>query len=135
MEERARAIGCPILDFDIEDGKGFRGDVYGMFDLALRNGPFFYSTAARGFWVFSGMQIISDAHRRPDVFSNKAVEVWARREHVMPIMIPEQIDPPEHMKYRAALMPLFAPGAVKRYEDKSASPISTGSPVEPAATS
>jgi hypothetical protein len=35
MEARARAAGCAVLDFDIEDGQGFRDDVYGMIDPAL----------------------------------------------------------------------------------------------------
>src|SRR5689334_17597981 len=84
MEERARAVGCPVLDFDIEDGQGFTDDVYAMFDLAREKGPFFYSSAARGFWVFSDMKMITEAHLRPDLFSNDAVEVFLRGDAPMP---------------------------------------------------
>jgi cytochrome P450 len=117
MEERARQVGCPIIDFDIEDGKGFRDDVYGMFDLARENGPFFYSTAARGFWVMSHLELITKAHLRPDLFSNQALEVFLRDSHVFSDMIPETLDPPQHMKFRGPLMNLFTPAAVKKYED------------------
>jgi len=118
MEARARAVGCPVLDFDIEDGEGFKRDVYGMFDMAREKGPFFLSTAARGFWVFTDLDLITEANRRPDLFSSSVLEVFRSHDHVFPTMIPEQLDPPEHMKYRAPIMALFTPGAVKRYEDE-----------------
>ncbi|WP_292931018.1 cytochrome P450 [Novosphingobium sp. PASSN1] len=116
MEERARSVGCPVIDFDIEDGRAFRENVYGAFDAARELAPFFYSKAARGFWVFSDYSLIAETNKRPDLFSNNAVEVFLREEHLMPPMIPEMVDPPEHHQYRMALAPLFTPKAVTAFE-------------------
>lgn len=117
IEERAHAVGCPVIDFDIEDGPEFREDAFGAFDAARELAPFFYSKAARGFWVFSDYSLIAETNKRPDLFSNNAVEVFLREEHLMPPMIPEMVDPPEHHQYRMALAPLFTPKAVTAFED------------------
>jgi cytochrome P450 len=116
MEERARAAGCPILDFDIEDGKDFREDAFGMFDKAREAAPIIYSTAARGFWVFSHSAVLEEAIKNPEVFSNSVMEVHRTEDHVFPVLIPESLDPPVHHKYRTALAPMFSPRAVAKFE-------------------
>src|SRR2546421_11634173 len=49
-----------------------------------------------------------ECFRRPDVFSSAATGPTLPMGTVRPL-IPLQIDPPEHVKYRKILDPLFAP--------------------------
>jgi len=118
IEVRARAAGCAVVDFDIEDGKGFQDDIFGMWDAARQTGPFFLSTAGPGFWVFTSYELCSEANTRPDLFSNETLEVFRRQDHVMPRMLPIQLDPPEHMKYRNILTSLFTPAAANKHEER-----------------
>ena len=49
-----------------------------------------------------------EAFRRPEVFSSAATVDTLAMGSVRPL-IPLQIDPPDHVKYRKILDPLFAP--------------------------
>jgi len=118
MLSRAQAAGVPVMDYDIENGAEFRDDVFRMLDMARRAGPIIYSSAARGFWVFSDFAVVRDAIKSPDVFSNGVLEVHRSQEHVFPEMIPETLDPPLHHRYRTALAPMFSPRAVAGFEGR-----------------
>jgi cytochrome P450 len=57
---------------------------------------------------------IEEAFRRPDVFSSNMSAVDL--QNVRP-MIPLQIDPPDHRKFRKILDPLFAPRRMVELEE------------------
>lgn len=118
MLARAKAANVPIMNFDIEDGPEFRDDVFGQLDMARDAGPIIYSTAARGFWVFSDFDVVEEAIKSPTVFSNTLLEVHRTQDHVFPVLIPETLDPPIHHRYRTALAPMFSPRAVATFEGK-----------------
>ena len=67
--------------------------------------------------VVSGRAEIDDALRRPEVFSSNMSAVDL--QNIRPL-IPLQIDPPEHKKYRKILDPLFAPKRMALLEDSVA---------------
>ena len=58
--------------------------------------------------VLTTKEAAMEAFRRPDVFSSAATVDTLAMGSVRPL-IPLQIDPPDHMKYRKILDPLFAP--------------------------
>jgi cytochrome P450 len=67
--------------------------------------------------VLSRKQEIDEAFRHPEVFSSN----WSAIDlgNVRPL-IPLQIDPPDHVRYRRLLDPLFAPRAMAKLEDQIA---------------
>lgn len=67
--------------------------------------------------VLSRMQDITEALRHPEIFSSNmdAVDLKNKRP-----LIPLQIDPPEHKKFRKLLDPIFAPRKMAAMEDEVA---------------
>src|SRR5271163_558677 len=57
---------------------------------------------------------VEEVFRHPEIFSSNADAVDL--QNVRP-MIPLQIDPPEHKKYRKLLDPIFAPREVAKLEE------------------
>jgi cytochrome P450 len=64
--------------------------------------------------IVSSRAAVDEVLRSPDVFSSStsAHDLKARRP-----LIPLQIDPPDHRRYRRILDPLFAPARVRQLED------------------
>src|SRR3954447_26924764 len=58
--------------------------------------------------VLTTKEAAMEAFRRPEVFSSAATVDTLAMGSVRPL-IPLQIDPPDHLKYRKILDPLFAP--------------------------
>jgi cytochrome P450 len=64
-------------------------------------------------WFLLRHDDIHAALQQPDLFSSRSVVPFSDEPHQW---IPEELDPPEHTKYRQLLNPLFAPGKVERME-------------------
>jgi cytochrome P450 len=64
--------------------------------------------------LLSTKEVIDEAFRHPEVFSSNMDAVDLR--NVRPL-IPLQIDPPEHKKFRKLLDPIFAPRAMAELEE------------------
>jgi cytochrome P450 len=87
---------------------------------------FVSSTAAEDWdvWTLMRYQDVYEALRRPDLFSSRSVvHVYSGPKLIDPAeadairgMIPEELDPPEHTKYRQLLSPLFSPQKVEALE-------------------
>jgi len=70
--------------------------------------------ASDGTWVLSSAEAVRFAHRHPDIFSSAAAFSGAG----IPIpLIPVAVDPPDHLKYRRVLDPMFAPRVINSIED------------------
>jgi cytochrome P450 len=75
-------------------------------------------------WTLMRYEDVHEALRRPEVFSSRSVlHVYQGPKLIDPAeadavrgMIPEELDPPEHTKYRQLLTPLFAPQAIETLE-------------------
>jgi cytochrome P450 len=75
-------------------------------------------------WTLMRYQDVHDALRTPELFSSRSVlHVYQGPKLIDPAeadavrgMIPEELDPPEHTKYRQLLTPLFAPQAIETLE-------------------
>jgi cytochrome P450 len=85
-------------------------DCFSPFDR-LHGTRVFWSPLHGGFWVLTRSQDIDEVLHRPDVFSSHPVAIPAMQGYPRK-MIPEELDPPEHGKYRRPLAEPFAPKAV-----------------------
>jgi cytochrome P450 len=64
-------------------------------------------------WFLLRYEDVHRAFQQADLFSSRSVVPFETQDHRW---IPEELDPPEHTKYRQLLNPLFAPGKVQAME-------------------
>ncbi len=85
------------------------------------NGPVFYTpfhfSNAGGAWVLTGAQDIRNVLQNPTLFSSKGVSGFSRLLGESWDMIPLELDPPRHTKFRALLNPSFAPARIAKMQD------------------
>jgi cytochrome P450 len=91
-------------------------DCFSPFDR-LYGQRVFWSPLHGGFWVLTRAEDISEALHRPDVFSSHPVGIPGLRGYPRKL-IPEELDPPEHGKYRRPLAEPFAPKSVAQMGDE-----------------
>lgn len=91
---------------------------------ALHQGPRIFYTpvghqsrggAQPGAWVLTKAEDIRYVMQHPEIFSNAAPRAQAMGEAWR--LIPIEVDPPEHEKWRALLNPIFAPNRLKAMEN------------------
>ncbi|MBQ0794889.1 cytochrome P450 [Zhongshania sp.] len=76
----------------------------------------FYTPKNGGHWVVRSFQRISDVVQDPEHFSAKEMQI--PRIENPPFFIPLNVDPPNNIPYRQALMPAFSPKAIRDLEGK-----------------
>jgi cytochrome P450 len=82
--------------------------------LRVRGQKPFWSDVSGGFWVLTTAASIRDCFQDAELFSNKNIGLGYTS--YTRTMIPEQLDPPEHTKYRRLLSPFFTPASARRLE-------------------
>jgi cytochrome P450 len=114
------AVAQPLVQelverFDHHDPR--LGDVSHDVYRSMRAGcPVAHSDEHGGFWIVNGYAAAREAYQRYDVFSaHPTVNIPAGLGHVRP-MLPFEVDPPVHKKYRGLLAPVFAPGRIDAME-------------------
>lgn len=80
-------------------------------------GGLFYSPAHGGHWVITGYQALTDCSRDAELFSS--VETTIPRRTASFRLIPVNIDPPEHAKYRRVIASAFSPRLIRSLEDST----------------
>lgn len=70
-----------------------------------------------GAWVLTRAEDIRAALQNPGLFSSKGVSGFSRLLGESWDMIPLELDPPAHTKFRALLNPLFAPNKIAKMQD------------------
>lgn len=110
-----------IYQWQEEDYPEYSHDPYGVFQkVAEEAPPLFYTPehqrSHNGAWVVTSSDYAREVLQKADPFcvsiryaSDDAS--WPRR------LIPLMVDPPEHIKYRALIAPLFSPKAIDRMEE------------------
>jgi cytochrome P450 len=84
--------------------------------LKFRGEKPFWSDVDGGFWVLTDATQIRECFLDPETFSNRNIGLGYT---AFPrTMIPDQLDPPEHTKYRKLLLPYFPPTAARALEDE-----------------
>ena len=78
--------------------------------------PVFWTPRYGGHWVLTRYPQISRMQSDYESFSNREFLI---PRGVVPLQIPEQLDPPEHTEYRKLLMPAFLPKALTSVTEKA----------------
>jgi hypothetical protein len=113
-------VGCPahvpaeqFRHFDyIRDIEAARTPFDGY--LAFRGEKPFWSDVDGGFWTLTSAAQVRECFLDPEAFSNRNVGLGYT---AFPrTMNPDQLDPPEHTKYRKLLLPYFPPTAARALE-------------------
>lgn len=110
--------GVPVHNIPMDRDPALLADPFRFFD-GLRAGQraFYNDTAPQPAWVLLRYDDIHEALQRYDLFSSHGcLDPPGHEPRVFPPLIPEELDPPEHTKYRQLLTPLFTPGRVKALE-------------------
>jgi cytochrome P450 len=102
-----------VRDFDYHHDPRFAADPFGTFD-GVRGQRAFFSPAYGGYWVLTRAADIREAFQHPEWFSSTITGIppTPRPRSLLPL----ELDPPEHGKYRHPLAPVFSPAAVARLE-------------------
>lgn len=69
---------------------------------------------ADGMWYLTSLEAVQFAHRHPELFSSAAIQQMLGA----PVpLVPLAIDPPNHLRFRKVLDPMFAPRVINAMED------------------
>jgi len=68
-----------------------------------------------GFWIFSTYEDVLAAYEHPEIFSSFPNHIPTSLGHDRP-MVPLEIDPPDHVRYRRILTPIFGPVRTAKLE-------------------
>jgi cytochrome P450 len=102
------------MPFDYEHHPDLPDHHFEVFD-ELTDGPDVVYSTTPGYWMVTGMDVIHEALSRADVFSSRALSAMkSNRDRRVPYrFVPQELDPPEHGKYRKVLTPLLSPMKMK----------------------
>jgi cytochrome P450 len=106
-----------LADFDYNSDPGLLAETWARWDELRDRYRFFRADFGPDpIWVVTRYRDVHEALQDPGLFSSAAVAVndpvGAHRWN------PEELDPPEHGKYRQLLVPYFSPGAVRDLEPR-----------------
>jgi len=109
-----------VFDLDIYklpglDANGTTDDVHALWKREVQDKapPVFWTPRHGGMWVASRYDAIREMLMQPTALSSK--DSFVPRGNA-PLLIPVAIDPPDHLKYRKLLMPIFSPQMLNRAE-------------------
>jgi len=108
-----------IFDYDyLADYRiGRAGDVQlGYHALHAEAPDIFYSPRNGGFWVITRLDLMSKVLPDTEHFSNRVLEI--PRIYSDNLMIPLNLDPPDHLPFRMVLMRHFDPKSIRAMEPK-----------------
>src|SRR5262245_19858886 len=90
--------------FDHHDQR-LHGDPSELWDAFLEKAPVAWSDAYGGFWVISDYASAHFALQNPDVFTSAVSVNVPPSSEDHPKMVPIEMDPPVHSKYRRIMAP------------------------------
>jgi len=116
MPNPAHVPESRIFPLDIRlDSELFQDPVTYLDDIARRfPDGIYFSPKNGGHWVIGGYKAYSEAALAPEVFSSKQVVIPPG--DASPLLIPINIDPPDHAKYRQAIAAGFSPVRMRKQE-------------------
>ncbi len=108
-----------VFDFDIWNLPGQYENPHDFWMTLRQPGVprIFYTPRNGGHWMLHRYEDTLEGYRDTEFFTNYPNGIPARRGGAAKL-IPVEIDPPEHVKYRNVLGPAFNPPAVKRQQDR-----------------
>lgn len=115
-----------ITDWPFQFGTTYKGNPYvDLVDPLLRETPeIFYTRDAypggQPAWIVRRFDYLSAIYKDNVNFLNKGFAPFAMLSGGNWNLVPAELDPPQHGRYRAMIFPLFTPKAVRSLEDKVA---------------
>jgi cytochrome P450 len=107
-----------VVPYDILRVSGPQDDPFEVLRELRAKPPIFYTpvhfSSPVGAWVLTRAEDIRAVLQNPEVFSSKGVSGFSRLLGETWDMIPLELDPPHHTKFRALLNPLFAPKEIAK---------------------
>ncbi len=112
-------VGAPTLEISMDSEPAMLANPFGFLDgLRDQYRSFYTSTSMMPGWVLLKYDDVHEAFQQYDTFSSQgALDPPSGEARTFPPLIPEELDPPEHTKYRQLLTPLFTPGRVEPMEE------------------
>ena len=101
-------------DFNFDD-PAFNEHIYEILDGMLKHCPVARSNVGTGYWVVSRNEDVRRVGQDWKTFSS-AKGYQPNRPEGLPLLMPEESDPPIHTSWREALNPFMSPAAVANYE-------------------
>jgi cytochrome P450 len=100
-----------VRHYDFRHDPALKVDPWGWMDR-LNDGPdIFWSPDLGGYWVVTRGEMIAEVFARGDLFSVKSLAI--PKQPSAPVLIPNNLEPPEHGKYRRILsQQMFSPRAL-----------------------
>lgn len=112
----ARSGGCPVMHLDYAKIRPV-GSYREMWkDIRDDGTPVRVSTFGQGFWVVTTPELVREVYLKADIFTTEsvmAVEPETKHEHVL---LPLNVNPPHHRKYRELLAPWFSQERIALFE-------------------
>lgn len=106
-----------VLDFDIFTEPSLAENPHrGYRALHARAPDIFYTPRNGGHWIVTRFDLMAQILRDPEHFSSR--ELTIPKSNSRNVMLPLNLDPPEHTPYRAVLMRHFSPKVVAAMEPK-----------------
>lgn len=105
-----------VFDFDIYADARLKRDLHGGFKSLHAAAPdIFFTPRNGGHWVVTRFDLISHIMRDSAHFSNRQMDI--PKTDTTFVMIPLNLDPPDHAPYRAVLVRYFSPKAIGGMEE------------------
>lgn len=100
-----------VFDFDMYNDTQLSTDLHaGYARLHHEAPPLFYTPANGGHWMVTSQDIITEIVKDTEHFSTRILQIPPVPD--APLLIPLNLDPPEHTQYRMILAPFFGPKSV-----------------------
>lgn len=104
-----------VYEFDIYGEASLRSDLHAAYArLHTAASPLFWTPANGGHWMVTSQDIIAEIVKDFEHFSARESQI--PRVDNAPLLIPLNLDPPEHTQYRMILAPFFGPKSVAGME-------------------
>lgn len=104
-----------VFAFDIYGDAQLRHDLHAAYARLHREAPpLFYTPANGGHWIVMSHDIMSEIVKDFEHFSARESQI--PRIGNAPLLIPLNLDPPEHTQYRMILAPFFGPKSIAGME-------------------
>ncbi|MFD7880620.1 cytochrome P450 [Streptomyces sp. NPDC059766] len=106
-----------VEHFDHHDPR-LHGDPSALWNVFLDKEPVAWSDVYGGFWLVNDYDSARFVLQNADVFTNTVSINVPPSGHDTPKMVPIEMDPPEHTKYRRIMAPAFSPQSINKLEPR-----------------
>jgi cytochrome P450 len=103
-----------VVSFDPYRDPARTADPFSVFE-EFRGKPLLWSPRYGGFWIATSAEIVRAVYQDPALFSSRLTGIPAGTFWPRPLL-PLELDPPEHRKYRKILVRPFSAPSVSRHE-------------------